>query len=111
MPSFGDYGLIIRLLFSLRNVIFLYTTAINVVVIFLFAYDKMQARRGKWRVSESTLLLVSLAGGSPGALFATCIFNHKQRKQSFMNQLHFVISIQVVIMAYLLVNVVKVTLS
>ena len=46
----------------------------------VFGLDKGRARAGKWRVSERTLLLLSLAGGSLGALSAMLLFRHKTRK-------------------------------
>ena len=45
-----------------------------------YAYDKMQARRGKWRVKEATLLLLALFMGAPGALIAMRTLRHKTLK-------------------------------
>ena len=49
----------------------------------VYALDKMAADKGNWRTSESTLHLLALAGGWPGALIAQYQFRHKTRKQSF----------------------------
>ena len=49
----------------------------------VYALDKSSARKGAWRISESTLHLLSLAGGWPGALIAQQVLRHKTRKQSF----------------------------
>lgn len=51
---------------------------------FLYSADKNAARRGKWRISERTLLLVDLLGGWIGALFAQIVLRHKIRKPSFL---------------------------
>ena len=48
-----------------------------------YAMDKSAAREGAWRTSESTLHLLSLAGGWPGALVAQSRFRHKTKKQPF----------------------------
>lgn len=48
-----------------------------------YAVDKMAAKDGYWRTSESTLHLFSLAGGWPGALIAQSRLRHKTRKQPF----------------------------
>ena len=48
-----------------------------------YALDKSAARRGTWRTSESTLHVLSLAGGWPGALVAQNSLRHKSRKQPF----------------------------
>jgi uncharacterized membrane protein YsdA (DUF1294 family)/cold shock CspA family protein len=49
----------------------------------MYAVDKSAARKGAWRIQESTLHLLSLAGGWPGALVAQQTFRHKTKKQSF----------------------------
>lgn len=49
-----------------------------------YAYDKDQAKRDGWRVSERTLHLLSLLGGWPGALIAQHTLRHKLRKPTFM---------------------------
>lgn len=48
-----------------------------------YAADKSAARRGRWRISENTLHLLSLAGGWPGALLAQWALRHKTSKTSF----------------------------
>ncbi|MBU1664826.1 MAG: DUF1294 domain-containing protein [Gammaproteobacteria bacterium] len=48
-----------------------------------YAVDKSAARRGRWRTKESTLHLLSLVGGWPGALVAQYRLRHKSRKLSF----------------------------
>jgi uncharacterized membrane protein YsdA (DUF1294 family) len=56
---------------------------INLAAYWLFWDDKCRAKAGLYRHSESNLLLVALAGGSLGALFAQRRFRHKTRKQPF----------------------------
>ena len=48
-----------------------------------YALDQSAAQRGDWRTSESTLHLLALAGGWPGALIAQSRLRHKSRKQPF----------------------------
>lgn len=60
-----------------------YLVAINLLVFFLYAMDKISARAGAWRVRERTLLLLALLGGSAGALVGMKVFRHKTRKASF----------------------------
>jgi len=48
-----------------------------------YALDKSAAKRGAWRTSESTLHLLALVGGWPGALIAQNRLRHKSRKQPF----------------------------
>ncbi len=64
-------------------VIFLVYIALSIITFLLYAYDKRAAVKGKWRTQESTLQLLSLAGGWPGALIGQQIFRHKTKKRSF----------------------------
>lgn len=69
--------------------------AMNLLAFLAFGWDKRQARLGGWRVKESTLLMLALAGGSPGAFAARAAFRHKTRKQPFVAQLWLVVALQV----------------
>ncbi len=53
------------------------------LAIALYAIDKSAAVAGASRVAESTLLLVGLAGGWPGAIIAQQWLRHKSSKASF----------------------------
>ncbi len=56
---------------------------ISLLTFVLYAQDKAAAQTGTWRTPESTLHLLSLLGGWPGALIAQQILRHKSKKQSF----------------------------
>ena len=49
----------------------------------VYAKDKAAARDRAWRVAESTLHALALAGGWPGALIAQQVLRHKTIKASF----------------------------
>ena len=56
----------------------------SAVTFIVYAMDKRAARRGAWRTPESTLHLLELFCGWPGALFAQACFRHKWKKLSYM---------------------------
>jgi uncharacterized membrane protein YsdA (DUF1294 family) len=56
----------------------------SLVAVALYAADKRRAARGEWRVSETTLHLVALLGGWPGAWIAQQTLRHKRQKRAFM---------------------------
>jgi len=58
-------------------------SALSVVLFVTYGVDKSAAQSGAWRVPESTLHLLALVGGWPGALVAQRVFRHKTRKQPF----------------------------
>lgn len=49
----------------------------------IYAKDKSAAQNGRWRTSESTLHLLAVIGGWPGASIAQQKLRHKSQKQSF----------------------------
>ena len=55
----------------------------SVAAYIVYAADKSAAERGGWRVPESKLHLLSIAGGWPGALVAQQFLRHKSTKQQF----------------------------
>lgn len=54
----------------------------NAVSFALYGIDKGRAKRGRWRISEKTLLLWSAAAPF-GAVCGTKIFHHKTKKIKF----------------------------
>ena len=63
--------------------ILLLLVAVNLVSFSLYGLDKLKAKKGLWRIKESTLLLVALLGGSLGALLGMEIFRHKTKHWQF----------------------------
>ncbi len=57
---------------------------LSVIGFLVYWLDKLRARHGQWRVSESTLHLVAALGGWPGAYLAQKHFNHKTSKLRFV---------------------------
>jgi uncharacterized membrane protein YsdA (DUF1294 family) len=78
---------------------------INLATYLVFAYDKRAAEQGGWRISENTLLMMALLGGSPGALIARHQLRHKTRKQPFSTTLYLVVGLHLVLVAALAVTV------
>ena len=56
----------------------------SVAAFLTYAWDKSAAQADQWRTSESTLHLLGLVGGWPGALAAQQVFRHKTKKRSFI---------------------------
>jgi uncharacterized membrane protein YsdA (DUF1294 family) len=55
----------------------------SVLLFGTYAADKKAAQSGTWRTPETTLHLMALLGGWPGALVAQSVFRHKTRKRPF----------------------------
>lgn len=56
---------------------------VSILTFLVYWFDKSAARHGQWRTKESTLHLLGLAGGWPGAVVAQRVLRHKSRKQQF----------------------------
>ncbi len=77
---------------------------LNLVAWLLMGYDKRQAGSRGWRVSEKTLLLVSLVGGAPGIYLGMKIFRHKTRRALFTVGVPFLIFFNLVVLG-LVINI------
>ena len=56
---------------------------VSMITFIAYAIDKSAAQAGRWRTPESTLQLLGLAGGWPGAMIAQQTLRHKSKKSSF----------------------------
>ena len=61
----------------MANVLFYYLIVINVVTFLVYGIDKWKAKQGNWRISEATLLILAVNGGSIGALLGMKVWRHK----------------------------------
>lgn len=80
----------------------LYLIVINVVTFAVFGFDKYKAIRQEWRIRESTLLGLSLIGGSIGGWIAMYAFHHKTKKVQFFVGVPVILLLQIVVFGYLI---------
>lgn len=79
-----------------------YYLAASVLTFIVYALDKSAARRNAWRTQESTLHLLSVAGGWPGALLAQQLLRHKSSKTAFRRVFWLTLAINLAILAWLM---------
>lgn len=60
-----------------------YLSLLNILSLIIMVHDKKNAKNHKWRVSEATLITISLLGGSIGILMGMYIFRHKTNHLKF----------------------------
>lgn len=77
-----------------------YLTIINVTAFALMGFDKQRAKRHLWRISEKTLFLSALAGGSIGAILGMYTFRHKTRHTSFVYGMPVILIFQLFLIIY-----------
>ena len=72
------------------------------LIIYLIAFlamfiDKKKAEKDRWRIKESTLLILAVIGGSFGALIGMYVFHHKTKKPRFYIGIPIIIVLQVLL--------------
>lgn len=87
------------------NIILYYLLAVNIATFFLYGIDKYKARKGRWRISEATLLLMAVIGGCIGAWAGMRLWHHKTMHKKFKYGIPIIIIIQVALAVYLLTNI------
>ena len=68
---------------NMHQIIIYYLLVINVVAFFVYGIDKLKAKKGKWRISEASLLLLAVIGGSVGAWAGMKAWHHKTMHKKF----------------------------
>ena len=81
-----------------------YLLAINAVTFIVYDIDKYKAKKAKWRISEATLLLLAVLGGSVGAWVGMKVWHHKTMHKKFKYGIPAILLIQIALMAYLHMN-------
>ena len=79
------------------NILFIYLIAISILAVIITIYDKICAMSRKWRVKESTLMLLSALGGSVAMYITMQIIRHKTRHIKFMLGIPIIIILQLLI--------------
>ena len=78
-----------------------YFVCVNVLTFLVYGIDKWQARQGKWRISEATLLLLAVIGGSIGAWLGMRVWHHKTMHKKFKYGIPAILMIHIIIIVYL----------
>ena len=87
------------------NIILGYLLAVNITSFLLYGIDKYKAKKGRWRISEATMLLMAVIGGSIGAWVGMRIWHHKTMHKKFKYGIPVIIIFQVALAVYLLINI------
>ena len=81
-----------------------YLLAINIATFLLYGIDKYKAKKGKWRISEATLLTMAAIGGSIGAWAGMRLWHHKTMHKKFKYGIPVIIILQIALVVYLHTN-------
>ena len=89
---------------TLHSCLVCYLLAINAVTFIVYGIDKYKAKKAKWRISEATLLLLAVLGGSVGAWVGMKVWHHKTMHKKFKYGIPAILLIQIALMAFLHMN-------
>ncbi len=73
----------------------------SVTTFIAYAIDKSAAEKGRWRTQESTLHLMALIGGWPGAILGQMTLRHKSKKKAFRQVFWFTVFLNLIALAWL----------
>ncbi|MCI8310046.1 MAG: DUF1294 domain-containing protein [Clostridia bacterium] len=82
--------------------IILYFIIINLLGVLVMALDKYKAQKGKWRISEKTLFLVTILGGGIGTIFGMYKFRHKTHKIAFIIGFPTILIMEIIILIFMI---------
>ena len=83
------------------SIITAYIALINLIAFATMGIDKSRAINRLWRISESALFILALAGGSIGAIIGMRLFHHKTRHWYFVYGMPFILFLQLILIFFL----------
>ena len=86
----------------MTRIVAYYLIIINILTFLVYGIDKWKARNDKWRISEATLLLLAVIGGSIGAWAGMSVWHHKTLHKKFRYGVPLILIIQVALIIYML---------
>lgn len=86
-------------IFSMRNII-IYVIIINIIGFLAMYIDKQKAKKGKWRIPEKTLFIITALGGGIGTIAGMYTFRHKTQKPAFIIGLPFITILEIIGILY-----------
>lgn len=79
----------------------IYLLVINIVAFAMMGIDKSRARNGQWRISEASLFLGAILGGSIGSIAGMQLFRHKTKHWYFQFGMPAILMIQLILVLFL----------
>ena len=79
-----------------------YILILNLIGFIIMFIDKRKAIHRKWRISENTLIFISILGGSVGMLLGMHCFRHKTNHKKFTLGVPAILIIQLGIIIFLI---------
>jgi len=78
-----------------------YFLIMNILGFSLMGIDKWKAKKGAFRIPESTLFIIALIGGSIGSIIGMYTFRHKTRHWYFVYGMPAILILHLVLVLFL----------
>jgi len=88
-------------IFTMQNII-IYVICINLIGFFIMWLDKRKAKKGKWRIPEKTLFIITALGGGIGTIAGMYTFRHKTQKINFVIGFPVITILEIILALYLI---------
>lgn len=85
----------------MNTLLIIYLFLINLAGFYIMLIDKRRAIKNQWRISEKSLIGISIIGGSIGIYLGMKLFKHKTKHKKFTLGIPFIILSQITIFIYL----------
>ena len=82
----------------MANALLYYLIVINILTFAVYGIDKWKAKQGSWRISEASLLMLAVIGGTIGALLGMQVWRHKTMHLKFKYGLPLILLAQIALM-------------
>ncbi len=87
------------------NCFIVYLLLINLIGVVLCIKDKCAARKGNWRIKESTLIFLCVFGASVGVYACMKLIRHKTKHKKFMIGIPIIIILQLILSAFAILHI------
>lgn len=84
----------------MKTFLIFYIVLMNVCGFALMGIDKWKSVRKRWRISERTLFLTAILGGSIGSLVGMYLFRHKTRHLKFSIGIPVILVLQILLLVF-----------
>lgn len=101
MKAFKTWLLTLPII-NLKNIL-IYLIIINLLGFFAMLIDKKKAEKGKWRISEHSLFVLTWLGGGIGTICGMYKFRHKTQKRKFTIGMPIILGLEIISLIYMII--------
>lgn len=88
--------------YPILTLLIIHLCIISLISIFATVSDKIKAKRGKWRIPEAVLMLLSVLGGSFAMYLTMQLIRHKTKHKKFMVGIPIIMVFQLILLIWIL---------